>query len=127
MNRLSQRFLLVLAVLAPVPLPAAGGMDGTYMADRSSAFVTMMVPAQVYLVIDGRKATMIMRGPDGEKTMEFGAWVEHDKIVLMEPGAKRGDKGLVFYRRIGDSAILECLMCAKEGIPSVWVRVARKP
>lgn len=124
--KLLPRLLFALAAVSPASLPAAGSMDGTYQADNSSALVTMIVPAQVYLVVNGRKATMIMRSAEGEDTLAFAAWVDGDKLLLTAPNGKRSDKGLVFYRRIGDSAILECLMCRKEGIPSVWVKMARE-
>lgn len=121
MKPLLRHLLMVLAALAPAVLQAAGSMDGTYTADCCS----VLVPVQGHLAVEGSKATMILRGPDGEQTREFGVWEEGGMLVLTVPGGKRGDGGLVFYRRIGDSVMLECVMCGKVGIPVVWLSVAR--
>lgn len=102
---------------------ADNSMNGTYMADKASMSLMAILPMRMYLVVNGDDAYFLMQGPDEEKKLPLKARADGNKLLL---GDKDDKNPLIFYRRIGNSGILECLKCQAQGLPGVWIRVARE-
>lgn len=116
---------LILIAVAALALSgnvlADNSMDGTYVADKASLSLYAIVPMKMYLVVKGEDAYLLMQGPDSEKKIPAKARVDSNKLIL---GSKDDTKPMIFYRRIGSSGILDCLICQANGMPGVWVKVA---
>lgn len=113
----------VMAMAVPDQSLADNSMNGTYMADKASMSLMEIIPMRMYLVVNGDDAYFLVQGPDKEKKLPLKARADGNKLLL---GEKDDKNPLIFYRRIGNPGILECLKCQAQGLPGAWIRVARE-